>query len=266
MNALLSPWFERISRHCTSGRPASIIVANWRMKTTSSCDGDRRAEAELERSGLLADRDRVEILGLQALGDGLPVVGVHHAFAHLAGARACLPSPLSHDPPRSCGQCSRGRSKGSKLRIVRVRRCAANDRCRASLQLATRSRARRRRRSLSCRAIRVEQQIRIGRGRCAGSASADVDRLRSGGGGRAIAVRASRRGGRRGSGFAAPCRDGSAETARRLRARSAGCGSVGAAAAGYRGLAGDGRGRVGAGAGRLVRRCGRPALGRWQRA
>ena len=25
-----------MSRHCTSGRPASIIVANWRVKMTSS--------------------------------------------------------------------------------------------------------------------------------------------------------------------------------------------------------------------------------------
>jgi len=25
-----------MSRHCTSGRPASIIVANWRVNTTSS--------------------------------------------------------------------------------------------------------------------------------------------------------------------------------------------------------------------------------------
>jgi hypothetical protein len=27
---------ERISRHCTRGRPASIIVANWRVKMTRS--------------------------------------------------------------------------------------------------------------------------------------------------------------------------------------------------------------------------------------
>src|SRR5882672_42299 len=33
---LLSCWFARMSRHCTSGSPASIIVANWRVKMTIS--------------------------------------------------------------------------------------------------------------------------------------------------------------------------------------------------------------------------------------
>ncbi len=33
---LLSDWLPRISRHWTSGKPASIIVANWRVKVTRS--------------------------------------------------------------------------------------------------------------------------------------------------------------------------------------------------------------------------------------
>jgi len=32
---LSSSWLPRISRHCTSGRPASIITENWRVKTAS---------------------------------------------------------------------------------------------------------------------------------------------------------------------------------------------------------------------------------------
>src|SRR6267143_2452824 len=34
--ARLSSWLARMSRHCTSGRPASIIVANWRVKMMMS--------------------------------------------------------------------------------------------------------------------------------------------------------------------------------------------------------------------------------------
>ena len=30
---LSSSWLPRMSRHCTSGRPASIITENWRVKT-----------------------------------------------------------------------------------------------------------------------------------------------------------------------------------------------------------------------------------------
>ena len=36
LNSAFSCWLARISRHCTSGRPASIIVANWRLKMTMS--------------------------------------------------------------------------------------------------------------------------------------------------------------------------------------------------------------------------------------
>src|SRR6185369_14573537 len=32
-NPLSSSWLPRMSRHCTSGRPASIITENWRVKT-----------------------------------------------------------------------------------------------------------------------------------------------------------------------------------------------------------------------------------------
>jgi hypothetical protein len=36
---LLGVCEARMSRHCTMGRPASIIVANWRVKTTMSFSG-----------------------------------------------------------------------------------------------------------------------------------------------------------------------------------------------------------------------------------
>ena len=34
---LFSCWLPRISRHCTSGRPASIMTENWRVKMATSC-------------------------------------------------------------------------------------------------------------------------------------------------------------------------------------------------------------------------------------
>ncbi len=36
LNTLFSCWDDRISRHCTSGSPASIMVANCRVKITMS--------------------------------------------------------------------------------------------------------------------------------------------------------------------------------------------------------------------------------------
>ena len=37
-NVLFSCWLARISRHCTSGKPASIITENWRVKMASSLE------------------------------------------------------------------------------------------------------------------------------------------------------------------------------------------------------------------------------------
>ena len=132
----------RMSRHCTSGRPASIIVANWRVKMTRSRIFD----------ALLQEREDLgEVLGLRLhLGRrdaparaacaiaASTSVRVDHALLRRARLASCLPSrtwawwsPRSPRLASPCGRraaaharsgsrsCSRAR-RGRELRAHRV--------------------------------------------------------------------------------------------------------------------------------------------------
>ena len=91
LKVLFSCCSPRISRHCTSGRPASIIVANCRVKITSSLvvmPGLRKGRYSLMSFGLLLDADRKMHLRAQLRHHGGFVGGLDLAL--LDGA---LPGP-----------------------------------------------------------------------------------------------------------------------------------------------------------------------------
>ena len=98
---MLSCWLARMSRHCTSGRPASIIVANWRVKMTMSL-GPTRSEPNEKPDGLrLRDLDGVQLLLLQASLDSGLAIGFHHPFAQFA--RCAISLPRQNQPSVLCG-------------------------------------------------------------------------------------------------------------------------------------------------------------------
>ena len=89
-----------MSRHCTIGRPASIIVANRRVNVTRSLELDARAELEAEAPRLLLDLRRLSCCAAKARLDRGLVVGLHRALAQLAGARARFPDEFRHAAER----------------------------------------------------------------------------------------------------------------------------------------------------------------------
>ena len=79
----------RMSRHCTSGRPASIIVANWRVKMTRS-----RIETPFCRNGKISE---------SSLGLGFTVVGVmacERRVAIAASTPSATITPFFESPSR----------------------------------------------------------------------------------------------------------------------------------------------------------------------
>ncbi len=96
-NAALVCCEPKISKHCTSGKPASIMVANSRVKVTRSLVLTLGLPNLISlQAALLFDFDRRELLLAKAVVHRFFVLSFHDALADLAGPATGFPSKLGH--------------------------------------------------------------------------------------------------------------------------------------------------------------------------